>query len=67
MKDIKMSIRFPAQLREWIEDRSIRNHRSMNNEIVAILSAIRESEEIEPNFKHFGNHPAPLAIMPTNF
>lgn len=37
-------LRLPLELKEWIENRSIRNYRSMNGEIVAILSAIRDDE-----------------------
>lgn len=52
---IMMRIRLPEDLREWIEDRSNRNFRSMNKEIVAILSALRRGEEDDPEgFGKFG-------------
>lgn len=45
MQVSEMRIRLPKELKEWAENRSIRNHRSMNGEIVAILSAIRDGEK----------------------
>lgn len=38
------SVRIPFDLKQWLEARSIRNHRSMSKELVAILSVIREGE-----------------------
>lgn len=49
------SIRLPADLKEWAETRSIRNHRSLNREIIAILSAIREGEKSGAGFDVFAN------------
>lgn len=43
-----MRIRVPEDLKEWLEGRSIRNFRSMNKELVAILASIREGEENDP-------------------
>jgi len=37
-------VRLPADLKEWLESRSIRNFRSLNAELVAILSTIRNGE-----------------------
>lgn len=42
-----MRIRVPANLKEWLEDRTILNFRSMNAELVAILTAVREGEETD--------------------
>lgn len=49
------SIRIPADLKEWLETRSIRNFRSMNAELVAILSAIREGEASGTGFEKLAN------------
>ncbi|WP_313193706.1 Arc family DNA-binding protein [Shinella zoogloeoides] len=49
------SVRIPADLKGWLEDRSIKNFRSMNAELVAILSALRKGEEDDPEgFAKFG-------------
>jgi hypothetical protein len=49
------SIRLPIEIKEWAENRSIRNHRSMSAEIVAILSAIRDGEKAGSGFEKFAN------------
>jgi plasmid stability protein len=49
------SIRIPSDLKEWLETRSIRNFRSMNAELVAILSAIREGEASGTGIEKFAN------------
>ncbi|EKF17161.1 Arc family DNA-binding protein [Nitratireductor pacificus] len=49
------SIRLPIEIKEWAESRSIRNHRSMSAEIVAILSAIRDGEKTGTGFEGFAN------------
>lgn len=41
------SVRMPSDLKAWLEDRSIKNFRSMNAELVAILTALREGEEAD--------------------
>jgi plasmid stability protein len=41
------TLRLPRDLKDWVEDRSIRHHRSMNKELVAILAAIRAGEETD--------------------
>lgn len=50
-----MRIRLPEDLKEWMEARSIRNYRSMNKELVAMLSAIREAEKTGSGFEKFAN------------
>jgi len=47
MQIADMKVRLPADLKGWLEMRSIRNHRSMNKEFVAILAAVREGEETD--------------------
>lgn len=49
------SIRLPMEIKEWAENRSIRNHRSMSAEIVAILSVIREGEKTGSGFEKLAN------------
>lgn len=53
MQTAEMKIRVPLELKTWIENRSIRNHRKMNGEIVAVLSAIREAENTGDGFASF--------------
>lgn len=43
-----ISVRIPADLKQWLEERSIRNFRPMSQELVAILSALRKGEEDDP-------------------
>jgi len=50
-----MRIRLPEDLKEWMETRSIRNFRSQNAELVAILSALRDGEERGQGFERFAN------------
>lgn len=50
-----MRIRLPEDLKGWMETRSIRNFRSQNAELVAILSAIREGENTGRGFENFAN------------
>lgn len=45
--NVQKLVRMPANLKEWLEDRSIRNFRNANAEIVAILAAVREGEETD--------------------
>lgn len=50
----KLMIRLPQELKQWIEDRSIRNFRSMNAEVLAILDAVRTGEDDDPaGFRRF--------------
>ena len=58
------SIRLPADLKEWVETRSIRNHRSISSEIVAILSAIREGEANGDGFQNLANPSGISGITP---
>lgn len=44
MQTTNMKIRVLQDLKIWLEERSIRNFRSMNAELNAILAAIREGE-----------------------
>lgn len=48
-------LRLPEDLKQWTEARSIRNHRSMNKELVAILAAIRDGEANGDGFEKFAN------------
>lgn len=48
-------VRLPADLKDWLETRSIRNFRSMNAELVAMLSAIREGEKTGSGFEKLAN------------
>lgn len=48
-------VRLSADLKKWLETRSIRNFRSMNAELVAMLSAIREGEKSGGGFENFAN------------
>lgn len=48
-------LRLPRDLKQWAEDRSIRNGRSLNAEITAILAALREGEKTGDGFEHFAN------------
>lgn len=48
-------VRLPADLKQWLETRSIRNFRSRNAELVAILSAIREGEARGSGFEKLAN------------
>jgi hypothetical protein len=51
-----MKIRLPRDLKDWLEDRSIRNFRAMNAELVAILSTLRKGEDEDPEgFRRFAN------------
>lgn len=49
------SIRFPKEIRDWLETRSIRNFRSVGAEVVAILTAVREGEKTGLGFEKFAN------------
>ncbi|MEQ1938035.1 hypothetical protein ABMA46_07265 [Mesorhizobium sp. CN5-321] len=55
MSNSPTSIRFPEDLKQWAETRSIRNHRSVSAEVVAILTAVREGEETGSGFERFAN------------
>lgn len=48
-------LRMPADVKTWLETRSIRNFRSMNAEIVAILAAVRAGEDGGGGFEKFAN------------
>lgn len=48
-------VRMPKDLKTWLETRSIRNFRSQNSELVAILTALREGEESGSGFERFAN------------
>ena len=48
-------LRLPSDLKKWAEARSIRNARSLNAEITAILSAIRDGEENGDGFEKLAN------------
>lgn len=52
MQAKEFKIRLPEDLKEWVETRSIRNFRSMNKELVAILTALRAGEEDDPEGCH---------------
>ncbi|MEC5293816.1 Arc domain-containing protein [Aurantimonas sp. C2-6-R+9] len=41
----QLSTYLPADLKGWLENRSTRHFRSMNAELVAILSAARQAED----------------------
>lgn len=45
----------PVDLKGWLEVRSVRNHRSMNSELIAILSAIRDDEANGSGFERLAN------------
>jgi hypothetical protein len=46
---VALSIRLPEELREIIQQRAIRNRRSLNQEIVHLLErAVRQQRESEP-------------------
>lgn len=55
MQTERANVRLPADLKAWIENRSIRNFRSMNAEINAILSAVRHGEEQRSGMECFAN------------
>ena len=40
----QFSTYLPADLKDWLEDRGTRNFRSMNAELIAILSAAKQAE-----------------------
>ena len=48
---IDLKVRLPSDLKDWLENRSIRNFRKMNAEITAILSALRDAEKNTTNQK----------------
>ena len=50
-----MRIRLPEDLKGWMEARSIRNFRSQNAELVAILSTIRDGEKNSNGFEKLAN------------
>jgi len=50
------SIRLPAELKEWLEQRSIRHFRSQNSELVAILEALRMGEQDDEGFCRFASN-----------
>ncbi|MCJ2873931.1 Arc family DNA-binding protein [Agrobacterium sp. 33MFTa1.1] len=61
-------VRLPADLKEWLETRSIRNHRSINKELVAVLSAVREGEKTGSGFEKLANPsgiPVDTPLFPT--
>lgn len=39
-----ISIRMPSELKNWAEERSTRNFRSLSAEVVAILTSTRDDE-----------------------
>lgn len=43
LKELK--VRLPEDLKAWVERRSARNFRSMNGEIIAILTEVHKGEE----------------------
>jgi plasmid stability protein len=43
----QLQLRLPDGLREWLKKRAQRNLRSMNNEVVAIIIAAKETEKEE--------------------
>lgn len=47
-----ISIRIPEDLKQWLEERSIRNFRPLSKELVAILDALRKGEEDDPDGFH---------------
>jgi plasmid stability protein len=47
MKTKELKLRLPEDLKIWVENRSIRHHRSTNKELVAILDALRKGEETD--------------------
>lgn len=49
------SVRIPSELKQWLEARSIRNHRSMSRELIAIMSAIRDGEKTGNGFEKLAN------------
>lgn len=55
MQQYPTSVRLPAELREWIEERSYRHIRSLSAEIVAVLDAVRRGEQHDEGFKHFAS------------
>lgn len=55
MHNTDMKVRLPHDLKAWVETRSIRNLRSMNAEVRAILVAVREGEERGGGFERFAN------------
>lgn len=55
MSTSMMRIRLPEDLKQWAETRSIRNHRSMNSEINAILEAVRRGENHGSGMERFAN------------
>lgn len=50
-----MRTRLPPDLKKWLETRSIRNFRSMNAEIVAILFELRCHEQQGTGLEYFAN------------
>ncbi len=48
-------LRLPRELKQWAETRSIRNSRSLNAEINAILAAVRLGEEHGSGMENFAN------------
>ena len=55
MSNTPTSIRLPPELKKWAETRSVRNHRSVNREIIAVLSAIRDGEKSGEGFEAIAN------------
>lgn len=53
MQTERASIRMPGDLKAWLETRSIRNFRSLNAELIAILTALRAGEESDPESEGF--------------
>lgn len=41
----EMKIRIPAPIRTWIEERAVRNRRTLNSEILIALEAVMASEK----------------------
>ena len=44
MNDLSLKIRVPSEIKVWLENRSVRNIRSMNGEV---LNLLREAKSVE--------------------
>ena len=48
---VKMQLRLPTDLRDWLESHSAKHDRSMNGQVVAILKNLARQEPSETNEK----------------
>lgn len=48
---VKIQLRLPVELRDWLESHSAKHDRSMNGQVVAILKNLARQEQSEQNYE----------------